>query len=337
MPLDTKWLKVGGNTSCAERLRVPVPVTTIKALASMTHSLIARSDRLTRCYLEGLGTLSRSAFPPYLSTRAWNSVQSAAFDPQLELRPRTVRVGSRTVFRLYPHLGEFDLEALFVRSLCYESDTIRFLESQMNQYEFVLEIGANVGIYTLFFAAILAERSSPRPKVYAFEPSNEAYRRLAANLVLNGVDCVELHRAAVGSSFGFQSFYEPRGHLTNGSLKQDFASLFAPEVRRSNVLTIGRSEIGALLAERSEPFLIKIDVEGAEPDVLDALSDLIRERSPDLLLEVLPGAEDQLEAHPALHGYTRFELTPSGAERRPRLFAASNRDWFLSRRGGESS
>ncbi len=77
--------------------------------------------------------------------------------------------------------------------------------------------------------------------------------------------------------------------------------------------------------------LIKIDVEGYEPQLLEAMAGLINQHHPDLLIEVLPGIPEQLEKLDALSGYVRQLLTMDGLEPSPTLYASqTERDWLLT-------
>jgi FkbM family methyltransferase len=176
-----------------------------------------------------------------------------------------VVLGSDTVVRLTPHPGEFDFEALFERQLSYEREVFAYLESRMDRYDAVLEIGANVGVFTLFFAEALRRRG-PTRRVFAFEPSVEAFSRLLENLRQNEIANVSAFNCAAAET-GLVSFFEPRGHLTNGSMDPEFAALFSGEVVKRGVVAVGGTHIAALVAG-FDRLLLKIDVEGAECAVL---------------------------------------------------------------------
>ena len=123
-----------------------MPLATLKSAALSLHRVVARSDALSRVYLEQLGNLSRAMLPAYAAVRVHNSVRAASFSPSLPLRARRVALGDGVGVRVHPHVGEFDLEGLFSRTLVYERDTMRFLGARMARYGFVFEIGAKVGI-----------------------------------------------------------------------------------------------------------------------------------------------------------------------------------------------
>lgn len=145
--------------------------------------------------------------------------------PQIAFRPRSVVVGARTKIVLTPHVGEFDWAALFSKRLDYERSVFCWLEQNANErYDIVIEIGANVGIYSVFFDTLISSRPGSRlRKVIVFEPSLEPYTRLVENLKANKATFVLPFRAAVADATGFRTFYEPKDHLTNGSFVERFA------------------------------------------------------------------------------------------------------------------
>src|SRR5207302_520280 len=71
-----------------------------------------------------------------------------------------------------------------------ELDLVKsYLRPEMN----VIDIGANVGLYSI--AAAL--KVGPAGKVFAFEPSSESVGRLRRNLELNGITTVQLATVAL--------------------------------------------------------------------------------------------------------------------------------------------
>ena len=117
----------------------------------------------------------------------------------------------------------------------------------------------------------------------AFEPSAEAFRRLTLNLRRNGASRVTAFNAAVAESSGLRSFFEPEGHLTNGSFIRAFSDMFAECVVERPALALAAGELERFLAPAGRA-LVKIDVEGFEPQLLRALAPLIGRRHPDLLI-----------------------------------------------------
>lgn len=127
------------------------------------------------------------------------------------------------------------------------------------------DVGANVGLYTLLLARHASE-------VVAFEPAPRNLRYLWAHVQRNRLDNVQVITAAAAASqamTGFDTAGDPgRGHLSQAATQI--------------VTTVRLDDVAARLGRM--PDLIKIDVEGAEADVLRGAIDILRHRRPTLLL-----------------------------------------------------
>jgi FkbM family methyltransferase len=241
------------------------------------------------------------------------------------LRPCRVRLARKTEIILVPHVHEFDFQAIALRELSYEAEVFSWLRDR--SYDVVIEIGANVGIFTLFFANTLAHA-----RIYAFEPSQEAYRRLILNLHLNRCDNVQAFNCAVADTSGILDFFEPHGHLTNGSLSRAFAEQFSNRVSHSKVVAIDAMSLEQLF-ETEAHVLIKLDIEGEEPRVLKGMQALIQRYHPDLLIEVLESSAPQLNKMDFLVDgtYQLLHLTSAGPISASRFYAGQCRDYALIR------
>jgi len=129
-----------------------------------------------------------------------------------------------------------------------------------------LDLGANVGS----FAAALAETGA---RVHAYEPDPDTFARLSANV--GHLPNVTLHQKAVGARSGTVHLrraigYDAQaGHLSQAtSVVFDRADRFAPE-------TIAVKQVGFrdLLADLPQVALVKMDIEGAEFDILADIFD----------------------------------------------------------------
>ncbi len=149
------------------------------------------------------------------------------------------------------------------RHATWEQDVLRYLGSVVRPGMTVVDVGANVGFHTVSLARLVG----PAGRVYAFEPLEPTLQLLTANLWRHGCANTTVHAAAVLDRTG-RVWIEPDpegfsgAHLSEQGFEVD-------AVRLDDVL-------GDAVVD-----VMKIDVEGAEPLVLEGAAELIA-RSPRL-------------------------------------------------------
>ena len=115
-----------------------------------------------------------------------------------------------------------------------EPGTVSWIE-EMSEGEVLLDVGANVGLYSLCAARFRGAR------VFAFEPESQNFALLNANIHRNGLqDAVLAYSVALSDETRFDSLYlssfEPGGscHAFGESVRPDGSPL-ATAFRRSNL------------------------------------------------------------------------------------------------------
>lgn len=171
----------------------------------------------------------------------------------------------------------------------------------------VLDVGANVGAYTLLFA----QWAGPAGRVIAFEPAPASIAGLRRQLRLNGLTGrVEVVQAAVSGSVGTASF------ACDGA---SGANALGPAPDAARTITVPTTTIDAFCAERAvRPDMIKIDVEGAELDVLRGARSTLASPSIAVFIEFHPTAwamrgitADAIRGELAAQGFAAEPLHPS--------------------------
>jgi FkbM family methyltransferase len=291
------------------------------------HSLLAKSPLASMLYFRVLARLLPLCGRGF-RMRYLNNFRHVIW-PSLALPPQRVRFGKGVTFLIHPHLDEDDCAVLGERVWPFESEVYALVEKLVLEVDTIIEIGANVGAYTAFFAT--APGAGQR-RLFSFEPSRKAFKRLLENLDANGLlNSVEVFCCAVGQQTGIATFFEPEGHLSNGSLLPEFAGLFTSRVARHEVLMVGGDVIAGLAGDRGR-LLIKMDAEGFEAKILLGLEPLIRRLRPIIILEVLPLYCAELNALSFLWecGYRRLEIRPEGLVEREQLIGGKYRDYLLA-------
>ena len=160
----------------------------------------------------------------------------------------------------------------------------------------VIDVGANVGVYTLG----LASRLLPGGRVYAFEPQRILFNMLAGSVALNSLDNVFCCNMALGDRDGEIEIpqYDYDRPMSFGSIEFDGEQKepLAQErghdpARRETVPLVRLDSLGLRRVG-----LIKIDVEGMEEKVLAGARETIARERPFVLLETIKSDRDALRA-----------------------------------------
>ena len=136
----------------------------------------------------------------------------------------------------------------------------------------VLDLGAHKGSFTIR-AALVADR------VVAVEPAPYNVSRLRHNLELNGIDNVAVIEGAVGAAHGWIQMRLDAKHSGVGSITRD-------DAKGKDVTDVPVETLEELLRRAGGPVdLMKMDIEGAETDVLSAATPQILRRIHRIILE----------------------------------------------------
>lgn len=151
-----------------------------------------------------------------------------------------------------------------------------------------VDLGAHYGNYTLPLSRLVGDDG----EVLALEPGTHAFHVLKINVLLNHARNVRPIRCAAGAESGqaplFQSFDTSR----NSFSRPDFSNADWEAVQVQRLDDIVR-ELGI---ERVD--FVKADIEGAEELALRGAEETIRKHGPVILLELHPGAAQDLGLSP---------------------------------------
>lgn len=179
---------------------------------------------------------------------------------------------------------------------------IELIEPLCRPGDCVLDIGANVGDWTVSMAA----RVGPLGKVIAFEPVPYLAQTIAKTARVNRHGWVEVQQIALGSAEGTAEFsveHANSGGSRLGRVEGDFSHI-----------TVNTARLDAFLASRpdvSRLDFVKIDVEGFEEAVLQGARATLARFRPALLFESgLESADQRKSIHDLL---TSLEYEAIGA------------------------
>jgi FkbM family methyltransferase len=157
----------------------------------------------------------------------------------------------------------------------FEEGTLRFFDAVLPRCDRMFDCGAYIGFTALYAASAVAQ-------VHAFEPSPANFALLQCNIAFNEAlaSRIAVHNHALGEADGTATIYVKGVADSGASLRRDVqrdrvvhghAEAVVPVRAATPVL----SRLG--LDARS---LLKIDIEGAEYDVVPNLAGLLEERRP---------------------------------------------------------
>ena len=191
-----------------------------------------------------------------------------------------VHVGRGRSFRIH-HYGYEIENTLFWKGIDggWESLALTIWATLCERSNIIFDVGANTGVYSLIAKAV-----NPHAKVCALEPVARVYEKLVANCRLNGYDVVCLEVAASDEN-GTATVYDASGdNPYSSTFHRDIfsdAEMVPSEVVVKRLATV-LDEVGLNSID-----LMKIDVEGHEPEVLSGLDDRLETVRPIMLIEVL--------------------------------------------------
>lgn len=133
-----------------------------------------------------------------------------------------------------------------------------------NSSPFIIDVGAHIGLSTLYFKMLF-----PKSKIVAIEPHPDLVKILERNVELNRLENVEVIEAAVGNEEGEKSFFVDIDNkwLSSGSFMRGAWN----NIQENREIKVNVVKLGGLINKKVD--LLKLDVEGAEEEVLLSLGD----------------------------------------------------------------
>lgn len=194
----------------------------------------------------------------------------------------------------------------------YETDETRFLKAVFRDGDVFLDIGANLGWYSLVLG-----RNCPGSRIFAFEPIPSTVAALEKNIRLNALQNVEPICMGMFNK------------------EDELSFLYAPDVSGATSLKVtgqtrGRTSIQSVTCRTTTldsfcagrdivPTLLKIDVEGAELMVVQGGGETLQ-HTPIILMELLRKWSREFGYHPndvfallAQYGYGAWVFSADGS------------------------
>lgn len=162
----------------------------------------------------------------------------------------------------------------------------------------IIDIGANIGYYSLVAAA-----ANPQTQIYAFEPVERVFRRFEKQIKINNFTNIQSEKTVISNYNGEITFYVPTGNEMSlaSSVKKGWVTNVSEELVNcvsldsySNSKKTGKID------------LIKIDCELHEYEILQGMSEIMKNDSPAILMEVM--MPDKMELSNPISDYDYLNI-----------------------------
>lgn len=231
-----------------------------EALAASAASL---SRKLS---FPGWERLLRAAFPPESFRGVRQFELDVAYDEGLRVRCNPSSYIEWSIF----FLGQ------------YGAPTAQIVRSLLDEGDFAVDVGANIGAYTLIMSRMVGSTG----RVAAFEPNPEVYVRLVENLRVNNFcNRTELHVTALSADIGSEMLHLP----PSGSWNRGTATLLQLSRPQGDAIKVQVETLDRVIHNWRRCDLIKIDTDGNDFAVLQGATQIIRRFLPNLIFEFDPG------------------------------------------------
>jgi FkbM family methyltransferase len=272
---------------------------------------LSAASRLQNLWIGFVRFLLRSYIRFSPMNRGKPRLWAGYFTPYVLNHIYATTVRTRQGFRMRVELPD-NIQTTIYLTGAWEPFITRYFQEVLGGGDVFVDVGANVGYYSLLASRLVG----PSGSVFAIEGSPTIFRRLQQNLLLNRADNISPIAVAISSKPGHIDFWlAPEtniGHSTSvASLASRENLQFEAKVR---AVTLDQAvPMTKLLTAR----IVKIDVEGAERDVLLPIAPLLSEFSQrtEWVVEVDPSfcAGGQADVNWVFdmfstHGYRAFGL-----------------------------
>lgn len=183
----------------------------------------------------------------------------------------------------------------------YERGTIQLLHEFLHPGDSFLDVGANIGLMSTIASKIIGTTGT----VYAIEANPNTLPILSHNIALNHCENIQVLPVAVSNEQGEAMLYE------NWSVNRGGSSLLSQ--KDANGIKVPMERLDDLFSFDTPLHLVKIDVEGFEPQVLEGGLSWFKKQLPVFIIEVSSEREHvqgatALEVLDALKQIGEFEI-----------------------------
>lgn len=169
----------------------------------------------------------------------------------------------------------------------YEKGTIQLLKTYLQPGSVFLDIGANIGLMSVIASGVVKEMG----RIYAVEANPNTVSILQANIALNQCRNIEVIPVALSDEQGTATLFE------NWQVNRGGASLISQSNEQQGI-EVKMERLDDLFNADDRLDLVKIDVEGFEPQVIKGGMSWFQKQQPVFIIEVSEQREKELGPSP---------------------------------------
>jgi FkbM family methyltransferase len=164
---------------------------------------------------------------------------------------------------------------------------VEILKTELEQGWTVLDIGANIGYYSLLEASLVGDKG----KIYALEPEPRNLKLLAKNIELNNYsNIVETYPLAVSDKSGLSKLYLSEFSNLHTMIKSNEDTISEHKSEELRFIEVKTVKVDDFLKDKGSINFIRMDIEGYECEAIDGIVKTLDDAPPPikLLIEVHP-------------------------------------------------
>ena len=180
----------------------------------------------------------------------------------------------------------------------FEPGTVRIFKEYIKPGTIVLDIGANIGYYTLLAAKLGAD-------VYAIEAEPNNFKLLKKNVEYNGHNVTLVNKAAFDKNETVKLYVNPND---NGAHSLD------DKHSAWKIIEVEAVILDEYLPSNFKPDFIKIDIEGMEYYAMLGMKNMLNKPNIKMVIEYCTGTQNKTRLLDLLksYGFKFYEIIPRG-------------------------
>lgn len=159
----------------------------------------------------------------------------------------------------------------------YEEKELRFVTSQLNEGDLFVDIGANIGLFTLVASRIVGSSG----RVVSFEPALRNYNKLVHHISTNNISNVIAEKLAISSGESSITLKGGEDSFNSGMISE-----FGTDTGHSELVSTTSLDRYRHINIDGKIKFIKIDIEGGEYNALQGMQEILSADRPMILMEL---------------------------------------------------